>query len=60
MYDEYLAASTIQAGIKEGKFHQGSFQRSRENYLEGYVQTTAYDEPVLLKGRLACNRSIQG
>eukprot|EP01134_Creolimax_fragrantissima_P000116 CFRG0116T1 len=59
-YPDFLPKSTIQAGIKSASLFHGSFQRSRENYLEGYVQTSAHPEPVLLKGRLACNRAIFG
>eukprot|EP00124_Ichthyophonus_hoferi_P005139 Ihof_evm2s678 gene=Ihof_evmTU2s678 len=59
-YPEYVAQSKMMAGIKAGKYHQGTFNRSRENYLEGLVQVPGYEQPVLLKGRLACNRCIEG
>ncbi|KNC77921.1 exosome complex exonuclease RRP44 [Sphaeroforma arctica JP610] len=59
-YPDYLAKGTVQAGIKSGALVQGTFNRSRENYLEGYVSAKAHPEPILLKGRLACNRAIFG
>lgn len=46
LYPEHLALSEIQRGLKCGRYVQGSFQASRENYLEASVNVHDSDEPV--------------
>ena len=37
VFPEHLPLSEIQKGLKSGKYLQGSFQTSRENYMEASV-----------------------
>jgi hypothetical protein len=37
IFPEHVPVSEIQRGIKSGKYLQGTFQASRENYLEANV-----------------------
>ena len=46
VFPEHLPLSVIQRGIKSGKYLQGTFQASRENYLEATVNVQGQDEPV--------------
>ena len=41
-----------------GRYHQGKFEASRENYLEGFVSCTAYDKQVLIRGLKNLNRAV--
>ncbi|EPQ31086.1 uncharacterized protein PFL1_01275 [Pseudozyma flocculosa PF-1] len=60
LYPEHLPQNTVTAGIKSGALAQGFFNANPYNYLEGTVRTQAYDRPVLLVGREAMNRAIDG
>ncbi len=59
IFPEHLALSVIQAGLKSGKYLQGSFQASRENYLEGYVNVPSMEPWVLVQGLEGLNRAVQ-
>ncbi len=65
-FPEHLHLSTIQSGIKSGKYEQGIYQGSRENYLEGVVRLNSKDTSskeeryVLVKGLNNLNRSVHG
>ena len=50
--------STIQTGLKTGKYLQGPFQGSRENYLEGFVNVTSLEKFVLIQGLQHLNRAV--
>ncbi|XP_029642031.1 exosome complex exonuclease RRP44 [Octopus sinensis] len=58
LFPEHLSYSEIQKGIKLGKYKQGKFQASRENYLEGRVSVIGADEMVLVVGRENLNRAV--
>ena len=58
LYPEHFALSTIQSGVKSGKYLQGVFQGSRENYLEGFVNVSSLERFVLVQGLQHLNRSI--
>lgn len=66
LFPEHLPLSSIQIGIKSGRYQQGVFQGSRENYLEGMVKldvklkNSKESGYVLLKGLKNLNRSIHG
>lgn len=60
LYEEYLPLATLQAGVKAGRYHQGHFNASQYNYLEGTVSVPAYTKRVLLVGRENMNRSVDG
>ena len=40
------------------RYHQGKFEASRENYLEGFVSCTAYDKQVIVRGLKNLNRAV--
>ena len=57
---EYLAQSTLQAGIQAGNLHQGYFNLNSYNYREGSVKVPAFAKPILLIGSENMNRSVTG
>ena len=60
IFPEHLPLSEIQTGIRNGKFLQGVFQGSRENYLEGFVSVESLEKFVLIQGLQHLNRSVNG
>lgn len=46
LFPPHLTPSQIHEGIKEGRLLQGSYQASRENYLEGYANVEGYEKQV--------------
>ncbi len=60
VYPEYYSTSKTLTGIKAGVLHHGPFHVSPYNYLEGTVQVSAFDKPLLVIGRENSNRSISG
>ncbi|KAI5707300.1 hypothetical protein M8J75_016503 [Diaphorina citri] len=60
LYPLHATPSEIHAGIKNQSLLQGSFQASRENFLEGQVNCEGYDKPILVQGREGLNRAIDG
>ncbi|XP_071510862.1 exosome complex exonuclease RRP44-like [Diadema antillarum] len=59
LFPEHLSLSQLQAGIKEGRYKQGTFQSSRENYREGYVSVQGEEKRVFIKGLANQNRAVQ-
>ena len=59
-YPEYLSVSKMNTGIKAGTLHQGIFNVSTYNYLEGSVQVPAFDKALIVLGRENSNRAISG
>lgn len=49
-YPEHLPLSAIQKGLKTGKYLQGKFMASRENYTEANV-SVADQEKMVIPGR---------
>ncbi|OXG95921.1 exosome complex exonuclease DIS3/RRP44 [Cryptococcus neoformans A2-102-5] len=60
IYPDYLPQDTLLAGVKTGRYHQGHFNANQYNYLEGTVNVPGLVRPVLLVGRQAMNRSVNG
>ncbi|ORY27766.1 hypothetical protein BCR39DRAFT_589039 [Naematelia encephala] len=60
IYEEYLPLEALNVGVKSGRYHQGHFNANQYNYLEGTVNVPGFNKPVLLVGREAMNRSVQG
>ena len=58
LFPEHLPLSTIQTGVKTGKYLQGPFQGSRENYLEGSVNVASMEKFVLIQGLQHLNRAV--
>ena len=62
IFPEHLSVSKIHSGIKASKLLQGTFQASRENYLEGSVsvQINGTEKWILIQGLQNLNRAIHG
>ncbi|KAH9043000.1 RNB-domain-containing protein [Lactarius hengduanensis] len=60
LYSEYLPTGALTAGVKAGQLHQGHFNASQFNFLEGSVNVEAFGKPILLSGRENMNRAVHG
>ena len=60
LFPEHLPLSAIQSGVKNGRYLQGVFQGSRENYLEGFVRVEGMERSVFLQGLPSLNRAVHG
>ncbi|KAL6872680.1 hypothetical protein HDV57DRAFT_255809 [Trichoderma longibrachiatum] len=60
LYPEYYSSSRMMTGVKAGLLHQGIFNVSPYNYLEGSIKVPAFPKPLLILGRENINRSIDG
>ena len=60
LYPEHFSLSKMITGTKAGTLHQGTFNVSPYNYLEGSVHVPAFDKPLLVLGREKSSRAIQG
>ncbi|KAL9632769.1 MAG: hypothetical protein Q9164_005117 [Protoblastenia rupestris] len=58
LYPDYFSMSRMMTGIKAGTLHQGIFNVSPYNYLEGTVHVTAFDKSLLIIGRENSNRAV--
>lgn len=46
LYPPHISMIDIHSGIKDGKYYQGTFHASKDNYLEGSIILEKFDEPV--------------
>lgn len=60
LYPEYHTMSKMMTGVKAGTLHQGSFNVSPYNFLEGSVHVPSFDKALLILGRENINRAVQG
>ena len=60
IYPDYYSMSKMMTGTKAGTLHQGIFDVSPYNYLEGSVRVPAFEKPLLILGRENSNRSVTG
>lgn len=60
LYQEYYSVSKMMTGVKNGTLHQGIFNVSPYNYLEGSIHVPAFDKNLIVLGRENINRSVQG
>ena len=60
IYPEYYSVSKINTGIKAGTLHQGIFNVSTYNYLEGSVHVPAFEKSLIILGRDNSNRAVSG
>ncbi len=60
LYPDYFSLSRLMTGIRTGTLHQGIYNVSTYNYLEGSVHVPAFDKSLLILGRENSNRAIQG
>jgi hypothetical protein len=56
VFDEHRSAADIQAGIKDGRYHQGALRVSRYNPFEGCVGSDSVGSDILISGRIDMNR----
>jgi exosome complex exonuclease DIS3/RRP44 len=59
-YPEYFTMSKMMTGVKAGTLHQGIFNVSPYNYLEGSINVPAFDKSLLILGRENSNRAVSG
>lgn len=59
-YPEFYSLSKLMTGLRAGTLHQGVFNVSPYNYLEGSVNVAAFDKPLLILGRDNSNRAVSG
>ncbi|KAL3476331.1 hypothetical protein BJX99DRAFT_227905 [Aspergillus californicus] len=59
-YPEYYSMSKMMTGLRAGNLHQGVFNVSPYNYLEGSIKVPAFDKPLIIMGRQNSNRAISG
>ncbi|KHN94465.1 mitotic control protein dis3 [Metarhizium album ARSEF 1941] len=60
LYPEYLSLSKMTTGVKAGLMHQGIFNVSPYNYLEGSIKVPFFSKPLLILGRESINRAVDG
>ena len=60
IYPEYMTLSKMMTGIRAGTLHQGVFNVSPYNYLEGSVHVPAFEKSLLILGRESSNRAVSG
>ncbi|KAI7525227.1 ribonuclease R, partial [Hortaea werneckii] len=60
LYPDYLSTSAVLTGVKNGTLHQGVFNVSQYNYLEGSVHVPAFDRSLIIQGRENSNRAVSG
>ena len=59
-YPDFLSLPKMMTGIRAGILHQGIFNVSPYNYLEGSVHVPAFDKSLLILGRENSNRAVSG
>ncbi|KAM7209316.1 putative mitotic control protein [Naviculisporaceae sp. PSN 640] len=60
LYPAHFSDSKMRTGIKAGLLHQGIFNVSPYNYLEGSIRVPAFPKSLLILGRENINRAIDG
>lgn len=60
VFDEYWPTTQLEAGYKAGTLHKGFFNANAYNFLEGAVRSESLSKPILLQGREAMNRAVDG
>ena len=60
IYADYQSTSKLNTGLRSGTLHQGIFNVSTYNYLEGTVHVPAFDKSLIIMGRDNSNRSVSG
>jgi len=60
IYPEHFSMSKILTGINAGTLHQGIFNVSPYNYMEGSVHVPAFERALLVLGRENSNRAVSG
>ncbi|XP_048589574.1 exosome complex exonuclease RRP44 [Nematostella vectensis] len=58
LFPEHIPLVKIHSGIKSGKYKQGTFHGSRENYLEATVYLKDGGDEVFIQGLINLNRAV--
>ncbi|KAJ4986891.1 RNB domain-containing protein [Stagonosporopsis vannaccii] len=59
-YPDHFSMSKMMTGVKAGTMHQGIFNVSQYNYLEGSVHVPTFEKPLIILGRENSNRAVSG
>ncbi|KAF9695958.1 hypothetical protein EKO04_006084 [Ascochyta lentis] len=59
-YPDHFSISKMMTGVKAGTMHQGIFNVSQYNYLEGSVNVPAFEKSLIILGRENSNRAVSG
>ena len=59
-FTEHLSQSAVAAGVAGGSLHQGALRTSRSSPWEGTISCDAVDAEILIIGRDAMNRAMDG
>ncbi|KAF8245100.1 RNB-domain-containing protein [Wilcoxina mikolae CBS 423.85] len=60
LYPEYYTMSKMNTGVKAGTLHQGIFNVSTYNFLEGSIHVPSFNRPLIILGRENINRAVTG
>ena len=60
IYPDYYPLSKIKTGVQAGTLHQGVFNVSPYNYLEGSIRVPAFNRSLLILGRENSYRAVSG
>ncbi|EMR63604.1 putative mitotic control protein dis3 protein [Eutypa lata UCREL1] len=60
LYPEYYSMSKMMTGVKNGMLHQGIFNVSPYNYLEGSIKVPTFQKALVILGRDNINRAVDG
>ncbi|KAK0549055.1 exosome catalytic subunit dis3 [Tilletia horrida] len=60
IYPQHIPLADLNAGVKTGALHQGYFNANAFNYLEATVRSSSVERPILIRGREAMNRAVDG
>ncbi|CAB4022236.1 exosome complex exonuclease RRP44-like, partial [Paramuricea clavata] len=58
IYPEHLPLTKLQTGVKSGKYLQGKFFASRDNYLEASISVYDQNEQIFIQGLVNLNRAV--
>ncbi|KAJ4361640.1 exosome catalytic subunit dis3 [Ascochyta clinopodiicola] len=59
-YPDHFSISKMMTGVKAGTMHQGIFNVSQYNYLEGSVNVPSFEKSLIILGRENSNRAVSG
>ena len=59
-FSEHLSQAAVAAGVAGGSLHQGGLRTSRHSPWEGTISCDAIDSEILIIGRDAMNRAMDG
>lgn len=60
MYEDHRPMSEITAGLRAGRYHQGTLRTSRYDPYEGLVGSDAVGRDIVISGKVAMNRAFDG